>query len=268
MYNKKIITLTNRVALMSILVLIYWVFMFTCITVFGFKVFRENITEAFYLSVLAILALLGGAIIVNVMLNLTTISETLHAASPASLTRPSPKTQQGKWGILIFVLSFPIIFGLLYAGDLRTTRIRERLLVDAARYLVEEKHDLLTKFTPYQFSAAYISSIDLTLGILAHIDEHFPEVSVIVDDTIERERVFLRLRRHYGDIENIKKTDYIYPCSKEERIYLQQVLDGQETVYLFSASDGFYELYYPIEINGQRLVLYFTDRQQYGKYGS
>lgn len=58
------------------------------------------------------------------------------------------------------------------------------------------------------------------------------------------------------------------PETKQERRYLQQVFAGQETLSRFSAHDGFYELYYPIEIEGQTFVLYFTDYQRYGKYGS
>ena len=270
MKTNKIVTLTNRVALISILVLIYWVFVFTCITVFEFKIFRENITEAFYLSILGILALLGGAMIVNVMLNLTAISETLRGASDTSTVAATPQKSR-KWGRLVFVLSFPLIFGLLYAGDLRTTPLRKHVLIDAAQYLLDEKQDILTQFVPYQFSATYIAAIQPGLRMLEKSDENFPTISILVADTIDREQVFLRFRRHYLDedeLENVEKLDYIYPCSKEERLYLQNVFGGQEIPYRFSAHDGFYELYYPIEVNAQKFVLYFTDRQEYGKYGS
>jgi len=73
LYRDKIIALTNRVALVAMILLLYWVFIFISITVFDFKVFKENITETFYLSVIGILALLAGAVIVNVMFNLTKI---------------------------------------------------------------------------------------------------------------------------------------------------------------------------------------------------
>lgn len=47
MDNKTIIKWTNRIALFVIILLVYWVFIFISITVFGLKVFRENITELF-----------------------------------------------------------------------------------------------------------------------------------------------------------------------------------------------------------------------------
>jgi hypothetical protein len=78
MNNKALVRLSNIIGIISILLLVYWVFVFISIQVFGFKVFRENLTETFYLSVLGILALMFGALIINVMFNLTRIAEKLN----------------------------------------------------------------------------------------------------------------------------------------------------------------------------------------------
>jgi len=75
MNNKKLIKLSNIIGIISIILLIYWVFIFIAITVFDLKVFRENMTETFYLSVFGILALMFGALMINIMLNLTRIAE-------------------------------------------------------------------------------------------------------------------------------------------------------------------------------------------------
>lgn len=75
MNNKFLVKLSNAIGLISIVLLVYWVFTFIVITVFNFKVFRENMTETFYLSVLGIIALMLGSLIINIMLNLTRIAE-------------------------------------------------------------------------------------------------------------------------------------------------------------------------------------------------
>ena len=75
MNNKTIVRLSNIIGITSIILLVYWVFIFISITVFGLKFFRENLTETFYLSVVGILALMLGALIINVMFNLTRIAE-------------------------------------------------------------------------------------------------------------------------------------------------------------------------------------------------
>ena len=75
MDNRSLVRLSNIIGIIAIILLVYWVFVFISITVFGLKVFKENITETFYLSVVGILALMFGSLIINVMFNLTRIAE-------------------------------------------------------------------------------------------------------------------------------------------------------------------------------------------------
>ena len=69
-----IVRLTNQVALVSMLILIYWVFIYVSIEVFGFKVFRENITQVFMFSILGIFSILVGAIILNIITSVPTLN--------------------------------------------------------------------------------------------------------------------------------------------------------------------------------------------------
>lgn len=46
---------TNRIAVYATVTLIYWVFVFFLITIFDLKIFREHITETFFMSLLGIL---------------------------------------------------------------------------------------------------------------------------------------------------------------------------------------------------------------------
>ncbi len=74
MNPKQLVRLSNIIGIISIVLLIYWVFIFITIEVFGLKVFRENLTETFYMSVLGILALMTGALIINIMFNIQVYS--------------------------------------------------------------------------------------------------------------------------------------------------------------------------------------------------
>jgi len=58
MNPKQLIRISNIIGIVAIVLLIYWIFTFILIEVFGLKVFRQNMTESFYFSVLGILALL------------------------------------------------------------------------------------------------------------------------------------------------------------------------------------------------------------------
>jgi len=125
MDSKKIVNLTNRVAYFSVALLAYWVFIFVVITVFDFKVFKENITQEFYLSILGIFALLSGAIILNIMLNMTRISECMEEKRSEIL----PEVERNGKKLMFAIGLFPVIVALLFLGDYaRSIKKKDHLL--------------------------------------------------------------------------------------------------------------------------------------------
>ena len=266
MNKHKIVTLTNRISLVAIMLLIYWVFIFVSITVFGFKIFKENITASFYLSILGILALLTGAVIVNIMFNMTIISESLSRKKDYSSKKKEKKRSAL---LLLLVVLFPVIFLGLYLGDLRTSVMKQKFLVDSAKYMISNNQQVINQLADYNFNFKYIKMANNSLNMLSKEDESFPSVSLILRDTIGEKEVFLRFSGyHHEDRKTVNKADYIYPCSKDEREYLKAFFDKGKSVHRFSASDGSYELYFPVKIDKRMILLYFTDRQTYGKLGS
>jgi len=259
MNTDAIIKWTNRIAMFAITLLIYWVFIFISITVFDFKIFRENITQTFEASIFGIIALLSGAIIVNVMFNLTKISESVGQTSSSA-----PQKKFGKI-FIVFFISFPVIFGLLYSGDMRTTIKKESIIRQSAESLVEENQQILEQFCEYSFDNSWIKQTSNNLKFLEKIDESFPSVDLIIQDKIKGKDVFLRFSRGYYD-KNAEKVDYIYSCSFKERSYLAGVFAGKLDTE-FSSSDGHYELYYPVKIDSKIVVLYLSESQRYGKMG-
>ncbi len=106
----QIIRATNRIAVFFIGLLIYWIFIFISIQVFDFKVFRENITQSFFFSIIGIFAVLGEAVVVNIMFNLTKIAD--HIGKTETTPPKNIRTSNWRWGL--FIASFPLLFGLLY----------------------------------------------------------------------------------------------------------------------------------------------------------
>jgi len=149
-----IVKLTNKVALISTVILIYWVFIFVSVQVFGFKVFRQNITEIFMLSILGIFSILAGAIILNIMFNLTAIAEgKIHRIQSTANNSSSLNGKKLGLGVLA---SFGIIFALLYFGDQATSAKKEAYLVSSASNLLNEQKTLLAELTDYTFTREYI----------------------------------------------------------------------------------------------------------------
>jgi hypothetical protein len=266
MNPKILVRLSNIIGALSIILLIYWVFVFISIEVFGLKVFRENMTETFYMSILGILALMLGALIINVMFNLTRIAEKHNQDESYLSPSASRKTT---W---IFALSFPVLFALLFAGDYLTSRKKERILIESARSIIQDHAQQAGTLADYSFSEKWIIATENTLNLLSHTDEHFPRISVIVRDSIDNSKVFLGFDNYYGGTPNDTirplKADFIVETTKEEREYLNKVFDQDQQEVRFSAHDGNYELYYPYFSGSKKIVLYFSDYQRYGKMGS
>ncbi len=265
MNNKALVKLSNIIGITSIVLLVYWVFVFILITVFGLKVFRENLTETFYLSVVGILALMIGALIINVMFNLTRIAEKHNQDNIAA-----SKASSRKMG-LAFAISFPFILLLLFGGDYLTSRKKERMLVASAKSIVDDNYLKSAKLLNYRFSEIWIAETSDILTLYAKTDTHFPNVSVIVADSIDQSKIFLGFQHYYkaqNDTLPPDKKEFIRETTKEEREYLSSVFYGNVTEVRFSAKNGNYELFYPHIKDGKKIVLYFSDYQRYGKLGS
>ncbi len=265
MDKNKIIRLTNSISLISIFLLLYWVFTFISIQVFGFKVFRENLTESFYFSILGILSLLTGGVIVNVMFNLTKISEVMSGEYEKGLSKTLKKRKILFWS---FLISFPLLFALLYFGDIRSAEVKEQHLVSAAEYIAENNKDLTQKFSHFELDSTYLSELSSLLTILSRENESFPQISVIHEIEEKGRNLFINIGSHFYWNKNESIINHIHSCSAEERSYLENVFHEGENFHRFSSSDGNYELYYPIKSKGNIFVLYCTDFQRYGKFGS
>jgi hypothetical protein len=266
MNKKSVVSLTNKVSIVAIFLLLYWVFIFAVSTVFGFKVFRENLTESFFMAILGILSLLAGAVIVNIMFNMTIISEAIGNRGGAAAEEK--RTKRNPALLWTFIISFPVIALLLYFGDLRTSGEKERHLVKSAKYLIDNNAADLEKLADYRFDSAYVEMTTRLLDVLSKQDESFPSMFVIIRDRIEGKEVFLQFGRWFSWNEFEKKTEYIFSCSAEERKYLEECFAKKSDRHRFSAADGNYELYYPVTTKKGFMVLYFTDSQRYGKIGS
>lgn len=265
MNPKTLVRLSNIVGTISIILLIYWVFVFISIQVFGLKVFRENMTETFLLSVLGILALMFGALIINIMFNLTRIAQK-HNQDEIAGTRSSSK----KIGI-VFILSFPLVFGLLYAGDYLTSEKKERILIQSAESIIQDNTIKANKLANYSFDKKWIKETSEILDLFSKTDKNFPSVSVIVKDEIDHSPILLGFNYYYdeaNDTIELSKRNFIYETTKEEREYLNKVFDKNSKEIRFSAHNGNYELYYPYFNGNKKMVLYFSDYQRYGKLGS
>ena len=294
MNAKLLVKISNSIGLISIILLIYWVFTFVLIQVFGLKIFRQHLTESFLMSILGILALMGGALMLNIMFNLTRIAERAQQPSVESKT---PKKTLGACLAL-----FPIIAALLFGGDYLSTQKKQKMLVNSADSMIQNQQNRFQQLTNYQFNESYILQTAVNLKFLAILDRSFADVQVIIADKIENNPVYLGFtsQLYYTNENNmleqaaedaaieaaravneisesavpvktklsLDKKRYVKQLSLAEKEYLKTVFEQGNKEILFQAEDGDYQLYLPYRLQNKTIVLYFSDRQRYGKYGS
>jgi len=181
------------------------------------------------------------------MFNLTAIAEGGGVANNRREKNVNDKSL--KLPILLFLSSFIVIFFLLYAGDQATSTKKKNYLVTSASSLVEEQKEVIAELSKYTFSHQFIKEAAVNLNYLNKIEERFPAITLVVRDTLKSKAVLLRFTEYprlKEDDTEPKKIKYILSTSSGERDYLNAVFDGTTEDHYFSASDGRYELYFPI----------------------
>lgn len=274
MNAKTLVKWSNRIGIIAIITLIYWVFAFIVIQVFGFRIFAENLSEVFILSVLGILAVMAGSLMLNIMLNLTQIAE--------GRQNDDAKIKNHKPLMLGLMALFPIITAILFLGDYANTQRKRGLMTDATVQVAQTGGATVQDFYKNRLANLTISDVDRLskeLQRLNHTSPAIGSVQLIVADTLNNQPVFLQFNADsylYVATNAEKKSDilldksrFIHYFEQEKVDYLTDVFTNNRKKIYFSAHDGTFKLLYPYIVNGKVIAVYdINDYMQYGKLGS
>lgn len=294
MNAKKLVKATNIIGMTAVVLLVYWVFVLILTSVFGLRIFREHITEIFAMSILGILAVMGGTLMLNIMLNLTRIAE----------RGQEEEVRGGRKTVYLLLAVFPILAALLFGGNYLTIRQKRDILTQSSERIVKDNSAQLDALADYRFDLVYIKKSSEILDLMAKDDLSFKSAMIIVQDKIDNKPVYLAFSAdsrlnvggeavpaasqneavpaanqnvegndnfvmdRNGEKVMVKKMDYVYSPNLKEREYLQKVFAGQTQEMRYEAEDGHYSLCHPYRKNGKTIVLCFSDYQEYGKIGS
>lgn len=267
MNHARWIKTTNWIAFAATFALFYWVVAFLTIQIFNLKVFRSRLIETFYMSLLGIFAIIGGALVLNIVSNLSRISESLaNGATGASAASNSRRITP-----LMLLLTVPLIVGGLCAGSAYSERKKKDALISTANGMIIDNQRYLAALMPYEFTPEFATRCAKSLGVMQNIDTAFPSVSLIIKDQIEGKPVFLNFstsRFAISNSLNAEKVEYIFQCSAEDRAYLDKVFSGGEAQSRYATTDDHYELFIPTKLNDRLVVLHFSDNARYSASGS
>ncbi|AWM79064.1 peptidase [Gammaproteobacteria bacterium ESL0073] len=266
MNPKKIVKLSNYIGLIAIFCLVYWVFTFICITVFDLKIFRERMTEIFFLSIFSIIAVMAGALMINIMFNLTRIAEKHN--TDQNYTNKNNKI----WACLL-VLSFPLIGGVLFAGHNLSMSKRQQILISSANSVLTNYNQSIQSISDYHFDKDWINNTAQSLKLLSSTDSQLPHISVIVSDKLENgSKTYLtfndyRYRDHNTD-EEPKKINYLLTTDQQQREYLDEAFKNPKVGVHYERKGSNYKLFVPYQHEGKTVIFLFSDYYAYGKIGS
>jgi len=260
MNPKKMVKLSNMIGFISVLALLYWIIIFITMQVFDLRIFKEHMTSSFYFSIMGILALMFGALIINVMFNLSRIAERNKEEE-----QPPPKNKKQ---IIIFIASFPAIICLLFLGDFISAKIMENDLKKSADEMIKTySHE----FSNYSFTKEWINHTADTIKIIEKTDQNFNDVYLILQDVINGNNMYLRFYYRTVNMDEetvINKIDYINSSTLKEREYLDKVFKENYNEKYFVSKNGTYVLFVPLRENGNTVIFMFSNRRSYGNLSS
>jgi len=256
MNNKLLVKISNIIGIVSIILLVYWVFAFISVAAFELEAFKDYSVDIFLLILLAIFTLMLGSLLINIMLNLTRIAEKHNNDAVTA----SKKISKGL--IIAFIMSFPLIFGLLYGGDYLKSKKQENQIIASAQSLVKTYSEKIDKIVDYSFSEEWIQNVANTLYILSETENDLSNMQVIVPDVIDDMPVFLDFGRYFrstcSDTVSPIKKDYMRKTTKSERDYLNDVFFHKKEGIKYNKEKYSHEFYCPYFKNGKIIVLYFS----------
>lgn len=263
MNPRKIVKLSNYIGLVAIFCLVYWVFIFMSMTILDLKIFQEQVTEAFFLSIFSIIVVMIATLMINIMFNLTRIAEKHNTDQQYANTR-------SKLWVGLLIISFPVLFGALILGHNLSMSKRQQLLISSAHSVLKNYSQSIQSISAYHFDPDWIKTTKESLTVLSKTDSEFPRISVIVKDQLDNgSTVYLSFddNRYSSRDENDNaptKIDFLLATTQQQREYLDRAFKDPHVEVYYERNRNDYKLFVPYQHEGNTVVFSFGDYYPYG----
>ena len=262
----KIANLATWIMIATVGLIVLWFIGFIVSNTFDLNVFTSRTTE-FFVSIIGFaFVLVACAAILSISLNIGLIADSkVQDRGPERTKTVFSRNFLMASGLLVVAL-----IGFLFIGDYLTRQSEKNNLIAEAEDLIDRYEQPIDELTLFIQDTATIGKVPEILKFLSHQKTEFPTVSLITSDQYQNETVFLQVHSRTSE-KTLKKPyfDYsFYKCSKRDCDYLKEVFEnGNLDSYLWTEKND-YKFYYPVEKNGNRIILLFEKYERYGKIGS
>lgn len=263
---------TTRVVVWSFCALLLWLFVLALSSIFGLKVAGKHMTESFVYGLPLLLGAMGGGLVLNVILNLNKIGQ--HVALRNAVADSSTSSALPRRWLVGVPLVLVLLAAGLFGGDHYTRIKKERFLLQDAQASATAFSGDLNALAALPWGQELATKTASLLQLMGKQNKQFPQVTLLLQETVQGRTVVLEMGRYYAHNEkNVwdesSKIDLVRALSADEAQYMQAVFAGQTKEHRYTAHDGSYELFFPIQWGAKRTaVLYFSQHMRYGKGGS
>ncbi|MCA0428433.1 MAG: hypothetical protein LCH37_13455 [Bacteroidetes bacterium] len=252
---KTIVKLSNSIGLIAILLLLFWVFGFIVTEIFDLQLisFRK---EFFGISILALLSLMAGALILNIMFNLSRIAS---RGEPQSEDSPQ-KVKRLKW---ILLSGFPIVAIALFAGDNYYKETASKKSLEFAKHLQTQLAEEV-ELEAYEFNKNWIGKSEKTLSFINQLNGRPGNLSLIWQDTLNGKKHFFSISEYYENEEDssaFEKETFLLLPNKEESEQFEKLLNGEQKTIQLERSGRNFESFIPFTQNKKTFILQFNEYQ-------
>lgn len=223
-------------------------------------------TEIFFLSIFSIIAVMSGALMINIMFNLTRIAEK-HNSDQNYTNRNS------KIWVCLLLLFFPLIGGMLYAGHRFSMHERQQILISSANSVLTNYNQYIQDISDYHFDKEWINNTAQSLKLLSSMDSQLPNIRVIVSDQLENGSKTYLIFSDYGYSNSStdnepKKIAYLLTTDQQQREYLNEAFKNPKIGIHYEREGSNYRLFVPFQHENKTVIFLFSDYYAYGKIGS
>ncbi len=266
MNAKTYVKISNVIGLVSIILLVLWVFSFILIEVFDLLIFKKNMTETFMMSILALIAVLAGSLFVNVMFNLTRIADKHNADETKKISTKA---------VVAVITVFPLVAAILFTGNYFTEQKKERFMLESTKNYIEKSKTTKALLKDVKFNEEWVDELARELKVFKTSELNFDNPSVILYLNLDGEEKYYQVHNYntyrYNELQD---TIPIYLHRYEEHFnrfdteYYEQVFKNGSKENRFIRDGKNFILEYPYTYDSTTVIIHTSDYQNYGKFGS
>lgn len=252
---KTIVKLSNSIGLIAILLLLFCVFGFIVTEIFDLQLISFS-KEFFGISILALLSLMAGALILNIMFNLSRIAS---RGEPVAEDNPE-KVKRLKW---ILLSGFPVVAIALFAGDNYNKEISSKKSLEFAKHLQAQLAEEV-EFEAYEFNKNWIGKSEKNLSFINQLNGRPGNLSLIWQDTLNGKKHFFSISEYYENEEDssaFEKETYLLLPNKEKSEEFEKLLNGEQKTIQLERSGRNFESFIPFTQHQKTFILQFNEYQ-------